>query len=61
MTEFQKEISVIVVLLAFSLGYFCYVEIAPTGITRRGVVRANEKVLYDENSESIGFKDCIRF
>lgn len=32
MTEFQREIGVLVVLLTFLLGYFCCVVIVRTGI-----------------------------
>jgi hypothetical protein len=51
MNQFQKEIGVVIVLLSFSLGYFCFAATARTeiaagksqGIPKSEVIHANPK------------------
>ena len=51
MSEFQKEIGVIVVLLAFLLGCLCYVETAHTEATGRSRAAINQKVTSHEDQQ----------
>lgn len=54
MTEFQKEIGIIVVLLGFFLGYFVYVETVQTGIAGRSRTAIIERMGFNEDAESGG-------
>lgn len=53
MTEFQKEISVVALLLVFLLGCFCYVEIAHTEATG-GSLRAGQTMEVQVTKKAVG-------
>lgn len=52
MTEFQKEIGVVIVLLGFFLGYFACVETVRIEVAGRSGTVKNGKKVVNENSES---------
>lgn len=60
MTEFQKEIGVIIVLLAFSFGFFVYAETVHIERAGGSLTVDNQGSVQNANQSSKGFSDCVR-
>ena len=61
MTQYQKEIGVVIVLLAFFLGYFCFVETVPTEIKGRRMWTVKKEIQKNENESRCSFSRPLEF
>lgn len=61
MTQFQKEIGVVIVLLTFFCGFFCFVEIARTEKAGKIGQKITKKAVQNENKTGSCQSSCILF